>query len=221
MSMEGLSHLGVHYTTARDRVDNSDEQDDKRLDEGFRGSYGRRQGLKKQRRQTTMTSDAAMAYGEGFRGSDGKRTTAVQDGYVILKLAGSLCILIFRLEYVVLALAFALKYYSVVEGRTTTIPILDVVLEEDLKQFRQWGSRTPGHPENFETPDVEVTTGLLLFTKYRYAGVVTVEGITDVLEVPASLFVDGNAVIQDSIFAWFLIILADFVKCVAIDLLFC
>jgi hypothetical protein len=29
-----------------------------------------------------------------------------------------------------------------------------------LKQFRQWGSRTPGHPENFETPGVEVTTGL-------------------------------------------------------------
>lgn len=30
---------------------------------------------------------------------------------------------------------------------------------EDLAQFRQWGSRTPGHPENFETPGVEVTTG--------------------------------------------------------------
>lgn len=29
-----------------------------------------------------------------------------------------------------------------------------------MKQFRQWGSRTPGHPENFETPGVEVTTGL-------------------------------------------------------------
>ncbi|PWZ07800.1 Transketolase, chloroplastic [Zea mays] len=37
----------------------------------------------------------------------------------------------------------------------------DSVKEEDLKQFRQWGSRTPGHPENFETPGVEVTTGPL------------------------------------------------------------
>ncbi|GAB4825983.1 hypothetical protein Ancab_008852 [Ancistrocladus abbreviatus] len=37
----------------------------------------------------------------------------------------------------------------------------DSVLEEDLKSFRQWGSRTPGHPENFETPGVEVTTGPL------------------------------------------------------------
>ncbi|GAB4844358.1 hypothetical protein Ancab_037722 [Ancistrocladus abbreviatus] len=32
---------------------------------------------------------------------------------------------------------------------------------EDLKNFRQWGSRTPGHPENFETPGIEVTTGPL------------------------------------------------------------
>ena len=37
----------------------------------------------------------------------------------------------------------------------------DSVKEEDLKQFRQWESRTPGHPENFETPGIEVTTGPL------------------------------------------------------------
>ena len=32
---------------------------------------------------------------------------------------------------------------------------------EDLKQFRQWGSRTPGHPEYGFTPGVETTTGPL------------------------------------------------------------
>ena len=32
---------------------------------------------------------------------------------------------------------------------------------EDIKQFRQWGSRTPGHPEHFLTPGVETTTGPL------------------------------------------------------------
>ncbi|MFQ4139700.1 transketolase [Nodosilinea sp. PGN35] len=37
----------------------------------------------------------------------------------------------------------------------------DSVTLDDIKQFRQWGARTPGHPENFETPGVEVTTGPL------------------------------------------------------------
>jgi transketolase len=32
---------------------------------------------------------------------------------------------------------------------------------DDLEQFRQWGSRTPGHPEHFLTPGVETTTGPL------------------------------------------------------------
>lgn len=32
---------------------------------------------------------------------------------------------------------------------------------DDLKQFRQWGSKTPGHPEVGHTPGVETTTGPL------------------------------------------------------------
>jgi len=37
----------------------------------------------------------------------------------------------------------------------------DSVPLDQIKQFRQWGSATPGHPENFETAGVEVTTGPL------------------------------------------------------------
>ena len=32
---------------------------------------------------------------------------------------------------------------------------------DDIKQFRQWGSRTPGHPERGHTSGVEITTGPL------------------------------------------------------------
>jgi transketolase len=36
----------------------------------------------------------------------------------------------------------------------------DVTLD-DLKSFRQYGSKTPGHPEFHDTPGVEATTGPL------------------------------------------------------------
>jgi transketolase len=32
---------------------------------------------------------------------------------------------------------------------------------DDLRQFRQWGSRTPGHPERGHTQGIEITTGPL------------------------------------------------------------
>jgi transketolase len=35
------------------------------------------------------------------------------------------------------------------------------VTMDDLRSFRQWGSRTPGHPEVHHTPGVETTTGPL------------------------------------------------------------
>ena len=39
------------------------------------------------------------------------------------------------------------------------LTLMGVAQLDDCKQFRQWGSKTPGHPENFETEGIEVTTG--------------------------------------------------------------
>jgi transketolase len=48
-------------------------------------------------------------------------------------------------------LLYALLHLTGYEGVTT----------DQLKAFRQWGSRTPGHPEYGHTPGVETTTGPL------------------------------------------------------------
>ena len=45
--------------------------------------------------------------------------------------------------------------YSLLYGFGYDMPL------EELKRFRQWGSRTPGHPESHITPGVEVSTGPL------------------------------------------------------------
>ncbi|OMO82587.1 hypothetical protein COLO4_22921 [Corchorus olitorius] len=68
-----------------------------------------------------------------------------EDGAVILKLAGGLCIVIFCMEWVALTLAFFLKYYAYVEAAhhnsSTPNPIKRTAKvhqgqdEEDLKDW--------------------------------------------------------------------------------------
>ncbi|GAU44737.1 hypothetical protein L195_g001372 [Trifolium pratense] len=61
-----------------------------------------------------------------------------EDGSVILKLSGGLAILIFCLEWVVLTLAFFLKYYASVEGVNNNRAIVlgsAKVQDEDLKDW--------------------------------------------------------------------------------------
>ncbi|CAL9003813.1 unnamed protein product [Prunus brigantina] len=61
-----------------------------------------------------------------------------EDGAVILKLAGGLSVVIFCLEWVVLTLAFFLKYYASVQGTATASPAMrssKVQQEEDLKDW--------------------------------------------------------------------------------------
>lgn len=61
-----------------------------------------------------------------------------EDGSVILKLAGGLSILIFCLEWVVMTLAFFLKYYAHVDGGNSNALAMrssKVQQEEDLKDW--------------------------------------------------------------------------------------
>ncbi|XP_058101898.1 uncharacterized protein LOC131246044 [Magnolia sinica] len=60
-----------------------------------------------------------------------------EDGEVILRMAGGLCVLIFSLEWVVLGLAFALRYYAYVEGdgNGNAIKRTAKVQEEDLDDW--------------------------------------------------------------------------------------
>ncbi|KAK7243197.1 hypothetical protein RIF29_37986 [Crotalaria pallida] len=63
-----------------------------------------------------------------------------EDGAVILKLGGGLGVLIFFLEWVVLTLAFFLKYYAIVEGNGGSGAIVamrsgKVQQDEDLKDW--------------------------------------------------------------------------------------
>ena len=58
-----------------------------------------------------------------------------EDASVILKLAGGLTALIFCLEWVVLTMAFFLKYYSYVEGEGVAMRSAKVQQQEDLKDW--------------------------------------------------------------------------------------
>jgi transketolase len=66
---------------------------------------------------------------------------------------------------------------------------------DDLKSFRQWGSRTPGHPESHLTPGVEATTGPL------GQGVGNIVGMAMAREHLAAMFNSpGNEVIDFRVF---------------------
>src|ERR1043166_1412938 len=68
---------------------------------------------------------------------------------------------------------------------------------EDLKQFRQWESRTPGHPELGYTPGVETTTGPLVQGISNAVGMAVAEAhLAAVFNKP------GNEVIDH--YTWFI-----------------
>src|SRR5262245_2243910 len=60
-----------------------------------------------------------------------------------------------RDRFVLLAGHGSMLLYSLLHLTSYDLPL------EQIRQFRQWGSRTPGHPERGLTPGVETTTGPL------------------------------------------------------------
>lgn len=60
-----------------------------------------------------------------------------EDGVVILRLAGGLCALIFCLEWVVLTLAFFLKYYAYVEG-SGNVAMKSSSRVQDEENIKHW-----------------------------------------------------------------------------------
>ncbi|MCC6317931.1 MAG: transketolase [Gemmatimonadaceae bacterium] len=73
----------------------------------------------------------------------------------------------------------------------------DVTLD-DLKQFRQWGSRTPGHPEHGHTPGVETTTGPLGQGLANAVGMAVAEA-----HLAAEFNRDGHAIVDHH--TWFIV----------------
>jgi transketolase len=68
---------------------------------------------------------------------------------------------------------------------------------DDLKQFRQWGSKTPGHPELHFTPGVETTTGPLGQGIGNAVGMAVAEA-----HLAATFNKDGIAVVDH--YTWFI-----------------
>ena len=64
---------------------------------------------------------------------------------------------------------------------------------EDLKAFRQWGSKTPGHPEVHETPGVEATTGPLAQGSANAVGMALAErALSHRFNKPGHMIVDHH-----------------------------